>query len=410
MSAAAAGSSPADGVSLFGPAMRDDPYSLYDRLRAADPVHWSEADQGWLVTSYDAVVAGLNDLRLSSDRAAVLQRWANDESLAPFFSFLSRRMILTDPPRHTRLRGLVSRAFTPAAVESMRPHVQSIIDRLLDGVAASARMDFIRDFAYPLPATVIMEMLGLPEGDRDQLKLWADQFVVFFSTHPAKVSHEEYRRALDAMQAMTAYFRSVMPAIRSRDDSCLMNVMAGAAADGDRLTEDELYANANLLLIAGHETTTHLLANGLHALLTHPDQCDLVRSDPSRIPGAVEELLRLVGPVQFTHRVALEDVPLGGRSIRRGDFVFLFLAAANRDPIHFPEPNRLDVTRPAHKHVAMGLGHHFCLGAPLARLEVQLALESVFRRLPKLRLADGPLEYQGNVNLHGFKALPVRWD
>jgi len=396
-----------DPVPLFGPEMREDPHPLYHRLRAVDPVHWSEKYNAWVVTSYDAVAAGLNDLRLSSDRAALFRQMAGSPELEPLFSFLGRRMVLTDPPTHTRLRALVSKAFTPHAVEAMRLHIQQLVDGFLGAVRPSGRMDVIRDLAFPLPATVITEMLGAPPEDRDRLKAWSDAIVVYFSTHPANITLEQYRRALESVRGTEDYFRAALSRARAVGRPCLLQTMGLAEDQGDRLSEEELIANANLLLVAGHETTTNLIGNGLLALLRHPDQMRRLRDDPALVPGAVEEFLRHDGPVQFTHRLAREDVALGGRTIRQGQFVFLFLAAANRDPAHFPDPDRLDVTRPAHKHVAFGLGHHFCLGAPLARLESQIAFATILRRLPDLRLATDELRYQDNFNLRGLQSLPV---
>lgn len=398
-----------DPVPLFGPEMIADPYPLYQRLREVDPVYWSEKFQAWFITGYDEVVAGLNDLRLSSDRSALLSEMAHAPELEPFFSFLSRRMVLADPPKHTRLRSLVSKAFTPHVVEAMRPHIQELVDGFLEKKLSEKRMDLMADLAFPLPASVIMEMLGVDPADRDQFKKWSDDFVVFFSTHPSKITTEEYRRALDSMNAMVAHFRAAMPAIRAKRKQCLLETMAEAEEQDDKLSEEEIYANANLLLIAGHETTTNLIGNGVLALLQHPDQMQKLRDDPSLMPNAVEEFLRLVGPVQFTNRVAHEDVALGNKTIQKGQFVFLFLAAANRDPAHFPDPDRLDVTRTIHKHVAFGAGHHFCLGAPLARLEAQIAFATMLKRLPKLRLAGGPLKYRENPNLHGLANLQVEF-
>jgi pimeloyl-[acyl-carrier protein] synthase len=396
-----------DPIPLFGPEMLADPYPLYHQLRAVDPVYWSATFNAWIVTSYDDVAAGLNDLRLSSDRSALLQEMAGSQELAPFFSFLARRMVLSDPPKHTRLRGLVSKAFTPHVVEAMRPHIQRLVDGFLDGVQGAGRMDLIRDLAFPLPATVITEMLGVPPEDRDLLKAWSDDFVVFFSTHPANITLDQYRAALRSMRNMVDYFRAALPRVRSDARPCLLQTMGLAEDQGDRLSEEELFANANLLLVAGHETTTHLIGNAMLALLRHPDQMQRLQTDPSLMPGAVEEFLRHAGPVQFTNRVAREDVPMGGKTIRRGQFVFLFLAAANRDPVHFPDPDRLDVSRAAHKHVALGLGHHFCLGAPLARLETQIAIATILHRLPKLRLTTDQFVYRDNFNLRGLQSLLV---
>src|SRR5262245_29124132 len=391
-----------DPVPLFGPEMLDDPFPLYERLRELDPVHWSERFRAWIVTRHDEVVAGLNDLRLSSDRAHLFRDLAGSAELNPFFSFLERRMVLADPPTHTRLRGLVCQAFTPHVVEAMRPHIQRLVDELLAKHRDTGTMDLIADFAFPLPATVIIELLGLRPEDRDRLKSWSDDFVVFFSTHPANVTLDQYRKALASMRAMVEHFRAAMPRIRAAAHPGLLETMRQAEHNGDRLTEEEVYANANLLLVAGHETTTHLIGNGVLALLQHPEELQRLRADPALIPNAVEEILRLVGPVQFTNRVALEDIVLGSKTIRRGDFVFLFLAAANRDPAHFPDPHRLDIGRSVHKHVAFGLGHHFCLGAPLARLEAQIALATLFRQLSNLRLASDTLAYRDNFNIRGL--------
>jgi cytochrome P450 len=396
-------------VALFSHEMAQDPYPVYQQLRTADPVHWSYTFNAWILTRYDDVAAGLNDLRLSSDRIGLMRQLANSEELEPFFAFLSRRMVFADPPDHTRLRGLVSKTFTPHVVEAMRPHIQQIVDGFLDAAAKRGRMDLIHDFAFALPATVIAELLGVPPEDRDQLKKWSDDFLIFFGTHPAKVSLDQYRQSQRSMEAMTDYFRKAVARDRTAAFDCLLKTMALVEEQGDRLSEGELVANANLLLVAGHETTTNLIGNGTLALLRHPDQLQKLRDNPALIPGAVEELLRYDSPVQFTHRVAREDVTLGGKTIRKGQLVFLFLAAANRDPAHFPDPDRLDVTRAPHKHLAFGLGHHFCLGAPLARLEAQIAFATLLRRFPGLRLAADRWEYSDNFNLHGLKALPVAW-
>ena len=398
-----------DPIPLFGPEMQADPHSLYHQLRSVAPVYWSASADAWIVTGYDAVVAGLNDLRLSSDRSAYIEQLAHNDELKPFFAFLRKRMLLADPPCHTRLRGLVSKAFTPHVVEAMRPHIQQLVDGFLDAVQPAGRMDVVRDLAFPLPATVITEMLGVPPADRGKLKQWSDDFVAYFGTHPSKVTQEQYRAGLRSMEAFVDYFRAALSRQRASGQPSLLQTMA-ADHHGDRLSEEEVVANANLLMIAGHETTTNIISTGLHTLLHHPVQLERLRAEPALIPAAVEELLRRDGPVQFTHRIAREDVPLGGSVIRSGQLVFLFLAAANRDPAHFPDPDRFDLARQNHKHVAFGLGHHFCLGAPLARLEAQIALAAMLRRLPKLRLVDGPLVYNDNFNLRGLRSLTVQFD
>lgn len=398
-----------DPVPLFGPEMRLDPYPLYHKLRAESPVYWSETAHAWILTSFDAVAAALNDLRFSSARAQHFQALAHNDELRPFFSFLGVRMNLTDPPQHTRLRALVSKAFTPHTIEAMRPHIQQLVDGFLDAVVPSGRADLVRDLAFPLPATVILELLGVPPEDRRELKKLSDDFVVFISTHPAHLTTEHYRRAQASMRAMIDYFGAALPKIRASGKSCLLLTMALAEDAGDQLSHEELFANANLLMVAGHETTTNLIGNAVVALLHNPEQLALLRADPSRMPAAVEEALRYNSAVQFTHRIALDDIVLGGKTIRKGDLVFCFLAAANRDPAVFPDPDRFDIRRASHKHLALGLGHHFCLGAPLARLEAQIALGAIVQRLQNLRLAGDHLEYSENFNLRGVTALPIEF-
>jgi cytochrome P450 len=400
---------PLDLPPLFGPEMRADPYPVYRRLRETDPVHWHEPFGAWVLTRYDDVIAALHDPRFSAERAGKMQEMTGSEELRPFFAFLSSRMLYADPPRHTRLRTLVSKAFTPHAVEAMRPHIQGLVDQFLDRVQGQGRMDVIADLAYPLPVTVIVEMLGVPVRDRDRLKQWSDDFVAYFAKHPAQVTPEEYRRAVQAVAAEREYFGAAVAPLRQHPRPDLLSAMVHAEEGGDRLTEDELHGSANLLLTAGHETTTNLIGNGTLALLRHPDQLAKLRADPSLLPGAVEEFLRYDGPVQFTHRLAKEDIALRGQTIRKGQFVYLMLAAANRDPARFPDPDRLDIARKDNHHVAFGQGPHFCLGAPLARLEAQIAFGTLLRRFPTLSLAADRLEYRETFNLHGLKALPVQF-
>jgi hypothetical protein len=396
-----------DAIHLFGPEMLADPYPIYHRLRTADPVHWHPAINSWVLTRHRDVAAALVDPRFSAERTAFMQQQAGHQELEPFFAFLSNRMIYTDGPRHTRLRTLVNKAFTPHAVEAMAPHIQQLVDGFLDRVQVQGHMDLIRDLAFPLPGTVIAEMLGVPPADRDQLKQWSDEFVRFFARPPAEVTAEDYQRDLRAAQAMTAYFRRIVTPLRAHPKKDLLSAMLQAEEAGDRLSEDELFANANLLMVAGHETTTNLIGNGVLALLHNPDQMQKLKDDPSLIPSAIEEFLRLVGPVQFTHRIAREDVEMGGKTIGKGQMVHLVLAAANRDPEQFPEPDRLDVTRSPNHHLAFGGGHHVCLGAPLARLEVRIAFETLLRRLPGMRLATETLRYRELFNLRGLESLPI---
>jgi cytochrome P450 len=395
-----------NAATLFGPEMLADPYPVYGWLRETDPVHWHEPFAAWILTRYDDMVAVLQDNRFSAERTARMQEMAGQPELQSFFSFLSTRMLYADPPRHTRLRGLVSKAFTPHAVEAMRPHIQALVDGFLDGVQAQGHMDVIADLAYPLPATVILEMLGIPVEDRDQLKRWSDDFVAYFTKDPSQVSAAEYRRAVASVAAQLDYFRALVR-LHAQPRNDLLSALVQVEEAGERLTEAELYANANLLLTAGHESTTNLIGNGTLALLRHPEQLRQLRDDPSLLPSAVEEMLRYDCPVQFTHRLAREDVTLRGKTIGKGQFVYLVVGAANRDPARFTDPDRLILGRRDNHHLAFGLGAHYCLGAALARLEAQIAFATLLRRFPELRLGSERLEYRDTFNLRCLKSLPV---
>lgn len=392
---------------LFGPDMLADPYPIYQRLRSADPVHWYEPFSAWICTRYDDVFTGLHDPRLSANRTIAMEASAGRADLRSFFSFLSKRMVFTDPPQHTRLRALVNQSFKPHLIEVLRPHIQGLVDRFLEGVQEQGRMDVIADLAFPLPATVIAEMLGVPPADRDRLKKWSDDFILILSADPSAIAPEVYERIAQAAQALTSYFRDIVTQRRAKPQHDLLTMLEQAEEQGHRLSEEELFATANILMVAGHETTTNLIGNGLLALLRHPDQLQKLRADPGLAAQAVDELLRYDSPVQFVYRLAREDMEIAGRQIRKGQLVHLVLGAANRDPAHFPDPDRLDISRPGHKHLAFGQGIHYCLGAPLARLEGEIALTTLLHRWPGLRLGSESLGYRSNFNMRGLKALPV---
>jgi hypothetical protein len=391
----------------FDDSMRADPYPAYQRLRSSDPVHWNDELGAWFLTRYDDVSAGLRDLRLSANRAGPLEKLANSPDLAPFFRFLGNRMLLTDPPRHTRLRSLVNKAFTPRAVEARGPHIQQVVDSLLDRVLPTGKMDVVADLAFPLPAIVIAEMLGLPPEDRDRLKAWSDAFVVYFTKPPAQVTHEDYARGIWGMNEMSAYVREIIAKRRLEPRDDLLSALVHAEESGDQLTEEELVANVNLLLIAGHETTTGWIGSGVLSLVRHPEQLERVRRNPELVATAIEELLRYDTPVHFTHRIALEDMEVGGKTIRAGQWVHLVLAAANRDPEQFPEPDQLDIARSPNHHVGFGAGHHFCLGAPLARLEVTIAFSTLLRQTNQWRLLTDEVPFNDSFNARGPRKLPV---
>jgi cytochrome P450 len=396
---------PESGLRLFGPEMLANPYPFYHRLRSLDPIHREETTGGWILTRYADVVMILRHARVSSDRARVLPAGVPEEFL-PLFAFRANSMLNADPPKHTRLRLLVSKAFTPAAVEALTPLIQQVVDQSLDAVQAQGHMDLIHDLAYPLPVTVICAMLGVPLEDRDRLKKWADDISATVANLAPNLRPEQYRLALESLHELRQYLHTIVAQRRAQPHDDLLSALVKAEEQGDRLSEGELYANAVLLLNAGHETTTNLIGNGTLALLQHPEQMHKLRDNPALIPSGVEELLRYDSPVQFTSRVCLEDLTLDGKQLKAGETLLLLLGAANRDPATFADPDRLDVTRTENKHVAFGLGPHFCLGAPLARLEGRIVFETLLRRLPGLHLKGTPKQ-RDNFNLRGLESLPV---
>jgi cytochrome P450 len=316
-------------------------------------------------------------------------------------------MIHTDPPDHTRLRALVSKAFTHRTVEAMEGRIQQLVDELLEASRQRGQMDLIEDLAYPLPVMVIAAMLGVPAEDRALFKRWSDEISVMVSGDVASLPETALRQVNRAREELAEYFRAVVERLRRQPGDDLLSALVQAEEEGGRLTEDELYSTLVLLLVAGNETTTNLIGNGMFALLRHPDQLRRVWDNPALVAPAVEEMLRYDGPVQLTTRLAKADQEVDGTKISQGEWVYLVLGAANRDPAHFPEPDRFDVSRADNKHIAFGAGPHFCLGAPLARLEAQVALRTLRQCCPNLRLSGETPEYRNNFTLRGLKTLRV---
>jgi hypothetical protein len=317
-------------------------------------------------------------------------------------------MLFRDPPDHTRLRSLVNRAFTPRVVEDLRPHIRDVARYLIDRVVTDGAMDVVEDLAVPLPAIVIAELLGVPPDDREQFKAWSAQIVLALDgTLPPAVRMQ----AAGARGELASYFDRLIGQRRRRPRRDLLSDLVAVEDKGERLSHPELLSMCNLLLVAGHETTTNLLASGALTLLRHPDQLALLRQRPNLLAGAVEELLRFESPVQRIGRVAKAPVTVGDVEIKAGQMAAAVVAAANRDPAVFPDPDRLDVTRRPGPHLAFGHGPHFCLGAPLARLDGQVVFEALLDRLPALRLADPDWtpEWSANTVIRGLKALPVRF-
>jgi cytochrome P450 len=392
---------------LFGPEMQANPYPFYRKLREAHPVFRVAELDAWIVTSYEAVNAALRNPQLSSDRFPRLRQRLASKGLDSLAQDRVRSMIHMDPPDHTRLRGLVSKAFTPKSVEAMAGRIQEIVNDLLEAVKSQGQMDLIEDFAYPLPVTVIAEMLGVPTEDRARFKHWSDEVSVVLGGDVAALSEKALRRATTAREELADYFQDIVRQRRKNPGIDLISALTQAEEEGGKLSEDELYSTVVLLLVAGNETTTNLIGNGMLALLRHPEEMQKIWESPSRVPAAVEEMLRFDSPVQLTTRMAKTDLEIQGTKIPKGDWLYLVVGAANRDPAQFPEPDRFDVARVENKHIGFGAGAHFCLGAPLARLEAQIAVSSLREHFPKLRLGEETVEYRNNFNLRGLKSLPV---
>jgi hypothetical protein len=363
----------------------------------------------WVLTRYADIGTALRDPRFSKAQGltAALNRMpaAVRETAKPVYDVFSRQILYADRPYHTHLRGLVNKAFTPRVVERMRPHIQQIVDELLDAVQRSGRMDVIQDLAYPLPVTVILEMLGLPLEERDQFKKWSDDFfatlgIVRQEAHLMKQARQSIAEFADYIYDLRDQYQT-----QPRDD--LLGALFTVEEAGDRLSREEVVANAILLLGAGHETTTNLIGNGLLALMRHPDQMQRLQDDSALITTAIEELLRYDNPVQIVWRMATEDLEIGGKQIGKGQMVNLVIGAANRDPAEFPEPDRLDLSRHPNRHAGFGFGMHFCLGASLARLEGAIGISTVLRRMPALKLQTETLEWQDHPTFRGLKSLPV---
>jgi len=391
-------------LDLLAPAMVSDPHPAFARLRTEDPVHWSERHRAWVLTRYDDVTALFRDERLSSDRASPLARRDEDGvgGPDPVLSVLSRWMVFRDAPDHTRMRRALRPAFTPSAIETLRPTVERVVDELLDGLPEE--FEFVRQFAAPLPAIVIAELLGVPRQDHGRFRTWSEDLatLVFASGLP-----DRHRRGREALTALATYLGGLLADRAAWPSDDLLGSLAVLQAAGT-LTAEEVTANAVLLLFAGHETTTGLLANGLAALLAHPEQLNRLRADRSLIGSAVEELLRFEGPSKLMPRWAAQEIELHGRRIAPGELVYLVQSAANRDPSHFAEPDRLDVGRDPNPHLGFGYGLHYCLGAPLARLESTIALTRLLDRSARIELAREPPRWRPNLLGRTIECLEVR--
>jgi pimeloyl-[acyl-carrier protein] synthase len=392
-------------VRLLEPEVLANPYPLYHRLRAEDPVHWDRFLHTWVVSRYADVINVLHSFSADRTPSPAQLTAMGLSGLNPIAEVMVKQMLFMDAPAHTRLRGLASVAFTPPKVRALRGHIQGIADGLLDRVAPQGRMDIIADFAAPMPAIVTAEMLGVPTEDHADLKKWSADFAEMlgnFQHNPDRIP-----RVLESTNRLVDYFKNAISKMRDHPHEGLIHSFMTAEVNGDRLSEEEIVANCIVTMVGGQETTTNLIGNGLLTLLRNRTELERLRNDPNLITTAVEELLRYESPSQHTGRIARQDVEMGGKIIRKGQAVITIMAAANRDPVRFPEPDRLILDRADNKHVAFGWSSHFCFGAPLARMEGQIAFETMLRRLPNLQLAIGELTWRNNSGLRGLTALPV---
>src|SRR5437763_469992 len=403
---------PAPPLSLYhllDPEVLANPYPLYRRLRTESPVHWDPYLHAWVVTRYDDVITVLH--RFSANRTPTPEQFAamGLAELSPLAQLMTKQMLFMDAPDHTRLRSLASMAFTPARVEALRAHIREILDTLIEPLLQAGAMDVINDLAAPLPAIVTAEMLGVPISDCDQLKGWSADFAEVlgnFQHNPDRAS-----RTLKCVEEMTEYFREAIKRTRAEPREGLINSFLDAEIDGDRLTEEEIIANCIVTMVGGQETTTNLIGNGVLSLLRNPDQLQKLREDVSLVPSAVEELLRYESPSQQTARICPEDTELGGKLIRKGQAVIAVMAAGNRDPERFADPDQLDITRSDNRHLAFGWASHFCFGAALARIEGQLIFEAIASRTANLALAaNRPIVSPENLGLRGLTELHITFE
>jgi len=384
-----------------------DPYPLYERLRREDPVHWDPYLHAWVVTRYADVVTVLHDFLAARTPTPEQLSAIGLSKLTPLARVMVKQMLFLDPPSHTRIRGLAACAFTPARVSALKSRIQQLANELLDKVASSGRMDVLADFAEPLPAIVTSELFGVPTEFALQLKTWSAKFAEMlgnFQHNPDRIPS-----MLDTIENLTEFFRKAVEDQRKKPCPGLVHSLVKAELEGDRLTEEEIIANCIITLVGGLETTTNLIGNGMLTLLCHPDETRRLRSDPALIVSAVEELLRFESPSQHTARLAPADLQLGGKAIRKRQAVIAVMGAGNRDPERFPDPNRLDLARQDNRHLAFGWAAHFCFGAPLARLEGQVAFATLLNRFPNITLEPNPIIWRENLGLRGLKALHITW-
>ncbi len=400
-------------LSLGHPRFASDPYPFYRKLREKYPLRRDPLAPAWVALRYDDVVTVFRDPRFKKE--PFISDALSDAARRQFGLPAQRdaaiegeplAMLFLDPPRHTRIRAVFNKAFVPRTLNALRPRIQQIADAKFDEAEKQGGMDVIRELAVPMPIQVISELVGFPAEDYEQLKKWSDDFAAALTINP---TIQEQDRSNQSRLEMRGYFEKIVENFRANPRENLICTLLAANENGKLLTPMELFANCILMMAAGHETTTNLIGNGVLALLRNPDQLQLLRENPDLISSAVEELLRYDSPVQWMARAALEDLELRGQHIARGDIIVGSMGAANRDPAMFDDPDRLDIRREKNKHIAFGHGEHYCLGAMLARMEGEIAIGTLVRRFPKLRLATRRVKWSRNIIFRGVRALPVRF-
>ena len=391
---------------LLDPQVLASPYPLYRRLREEDPVHWDPYLHAWVVTRYADVVTVLHHYRAARTPTPERLEALGMGELSPAAALMVRQMLFLDPPEHRRVRRLASAAFTPRRVAVLREHIRQITDGLVDELGGPGSFEVMNGLANPLPAIVTAEMLGVPTADHELLKSWSQDFAEMlgnFQHNPGRA-----KKVLQTVEDMVGYFRAAVISEASRPTQGLINALTTAEIDGDRFTEEEIVANVIVTMVGGQETTTNSIGNGLLTLLRHPDELQRLRSDPALLESAVEELLRYESPSQHTARLAAAESVLGGEEIPEDDAVIAVMGAGNREPERFSDPDRLDLSRQDNRHLAFGWAGHFCFGAPLARIEGQMAFEALLTRFAELSLApDQEIRWRPNLGLRGLTELHV---
>jgi cytochrome P450 len=398
-----------DDIDLLAPSAVADPYPLFAQLRESQPVVWSQAQGAWLFLRHDDLTAALRDPRLSSDRVRPIYETklspAQRVQRQPTYDLLQHWMVFNDPPRHTRLRELVGHAFTPRAIKRLQSRIEHLVEELLNGFRGRTEIDLISEFSHPIPAVVIAELMGVPREDIETFKAWSDcvMTIVFGVAREPGV----LEAAQDGLIELRDYLANLVAGFRRRPADNLISDLAAAVQNDDRLTDDEIVATCILLLFAGHETTTNLIANGTRALIQHPDQLRWFLENPAGAGLAIEELLRYDGPSKLEVRRCAQDLEFRGLHIGAGDRVYLIQAAANRDPGVFADPDRLDLQRNPNRHIGFGFGMHYCLGAPIARLEGRIALGRLISRYPNIALGATAPTWHPTLVGRGMSSFPV---